>query len=336
MMRLPHLSVVIPTSNRVGTLEQCLKAVRASTFQDYELIVIDCGSQDATPAIARRYADRVIELDRVSSRSTARNRGVAAAEGEMIVNIDSDVVIRPDTLIRIAAYFSSHPEVDAVTGLLSKEHPHPDFFSQYKNLYMHYMFSQLPECVTFLYGSLYAFRKRAARPSGTLVRVADDTALGQQLAAEGKRIAFIRELEVLHRKRYDAWSLIRNDFRIPFDWARLFLVYNGWRQLGRNGVGFAHARIGQLVSVVIAPLIMLGGLLSLSGVWWLPWTGSLIACWLLLNLRFVAFLEKERGVKFGLLGCAWTFFDHLVMAMGIACGFVTALVSLTRHPARTR
>lgn len=330
---MPTVSVVVPAYNRADTIEACLRAVRASTFHDYELIVVDGGSRDGTSAIAHRYADRVMTLRGRPSRSQARNAGVAAAGGEVIVNVDADVVVRPQTLALIVDYFSSHREVDAVTGLLAKEQPHQDFFSQYKNLYMHYVFWQLPDRVTFLYGSIHAFRRRAARPYGAVAQVADDTALGQQLTAEGKRIAFVRDLEVVHLKRYDLWSLLANDFRIPFDWTVVFMSYSGWRQLGRRGTSFAHASTAQLASVMLAPSIVLAGVLALSDPVWFPAVVGLAACWLLLNLRFTAFLAKERGRVFGLLGCLWTFPDHLMMAAGIVCGFVYAMLKATmRRP----
>jgi len=53
----------------------------------------------------------------------------------------------------------AHPDCAALTGLLSKEHPNAGFFSQYKNLYMHYIFKKMSERVTFMYGSINAFRK---------------------------------------------------------------------------------------------------------------------------------------------------------------------------------
>lgn len=48
---MPHISVIVPVYNREKTLERCLKAIRASEYKDYELIVIDDASQDATSFI---------------------------------------------------------------------------------------------------------------------------------------------------------------------------------------------------------------------------------------------------------------------------------------------
>lgn len=322
---MPYVSVVVPAYNSEKTIERCLRGVRDSAYQDYELIVADSGSQDQTLSIAARYADRVITLEGKGGRKETRRSGLRAAKGRIIVNVDSDVVIKPDTLARIAAYFSHHEEVDALTGLLSKEHPHSDFFSQYKNLYMNYTFNKLPEKVTFLYGSIYALRRSVADlcdsdPAG--IKTADDTALGQKLVAEGKRISFLKDLEVIHLKRYDLLSFIKNDFQIPRDWAKIFLQYAGWGQLGKNQTGFAHSPKEQLVSILLAPVILFLCLGVLLGYPLIPGILLLTPAWFFLNLRFLRFLAEEKGILFALLSSLVTFLDHLVMAAGILCGWV--------------
>ncbi|HXV27891.1 MAG TPA: glycosyltransferase family 2 protein, partial [bacterium] len=153
------VSVIFPAYNAGASLKRCLKAVKASAFKDYELIVVDDGSRDSTPEIAKRYADEVFTHARNLGRSHARSNGIRRATGEILVFIDADVVIKPDALSKIVDYFKGHAETDALTGLLSKEHPNTDYFSQYKNLYMNYIFSRLPENVNFLFGSIFAIRR---------------------------------------------------------------------------------------------------------------------------------------------------------------------------------
>lgn len=322
-----YVSVIVPAYNSQNTIEKCLEAVRQSTYQNYELIVIDDGSIDATRSIARRYADKVIELHGNFQRSHARNSGIKAAKGEIIINIDSDIVIKPDTLIRIVNYFSKDQQIDALNGILSKEHPNPDFFSQYKNLYMNYIFSKLPEKVNFLYGSIHAIRRQAAQPYDVDIKIADDTALGQQLVCSGKRIAFLKNLEVIHFKKYDLFSFIKNDFQIPFDWAKIFLKYKGWKQLGRNKTGFAHSPKEQLISVILAPTIILLCLVALFGYSSLFLILLLILVWFLLNFRFLLFLKKEKGLFFGIIAFFLTFFDNIVMAIGILCGYIVFFIT---------
>jgi len=330
------LSIIVPTYNSEKTLKSCLTGIRNSHDKDYEVIVVDDGSVDeGTSLIAKEYADNVIEHRDNLGRSHARNTGVKHTQGDILLFIDSDVVIRPDTITKIKDYFHSHPEIDAVSGLLSTEHPHQNFFSQYKNLYMNYIFSKLPERVNFLYGSCHAVRRDALVPYGTDVKIADDTELGQRLVRRGSQIAFLRDLDVVHLKEYSFKSFVINDFRIPFDWANIFIRYRGWKQLNQNKTGYLHSPQEQLVSVVLAPVILLLSLVSfVFHSVWIP-TAMLGVLWYVLNHRFFVFMSKERGVTFGILSVFVTFFDHQVMALGIGAGLLAALFRKIRRWVRT-
>ena len=106
----PYLSVVVPVKNGQSVLPTMLGNLARSELprESWELIVIDDGSTDDSPAIASEYADLVIRLPgRSRGPGYARNRGVERARGECIVFLDADVVVRPDTLSRIAATMSS-------------------------------------------------------------------------------------------------------------------------------------------------------------------------------------------------------------------------------------
>lgn len=321
------LSVVIPAYQSASTLEACLQAVRASVFSDYEIIVVDSASQDQTPEIAKKYADQVIRLENKVERSHARSQGAQAAKGDIIVNIDSDVLVRPGTLGLIHAFFKEHPDADAVTGILSLEHPRANFFSQYKNLYMHFVFKDLPKRVTFLYGSIHAIRREARNFYISRAKVADDTALGQELVSSQRQITFLKTLEVIHLKGYNFGSWLRNDFQIPFDWAKIFVQYKGWKQLGRNKTGFAHASKKQLLSVLSAPAV-----LALFGAGHAQAAFYLMLGWLFLNSRFFVFLARQKGTLFSLAAGGVTFLDHLIMASGIFSGFIFSFIENRERP----
>ena len=323
-----QISVLVPTHQSGRTIEACLRAIRASTHPICELLVVDNASQDETCALAGGLADFVIRNPENLGQARSRNIGIQAARGEVIVCIDSDVVIPTDAVARIADYLTRHEDVDAVTGLLSKKHPNLGYFSQYKNLYMHFVFRDLPKRVGFLYGSIHAFRTRAAVPYDPTIRGAVDTALGQELIRRGRRIDFLRDLEVVHLKRHDLRSFLRNDFAIPYGWVQIFIHFSGWRQLGRGGTGFAHSPIWQLASVALAPLVI--GLVAASAcapkLAWMALLG--LSAWLALNARFLSFLRRERGTRFSLLAIPVTFLDQLTMASGVAAGMAVEILSL--------
>ncbi len=324
---MPNLSVIVPAYNSVKFIERCLTAIRSSSYKQYELIVVDDASQDGTLLVAEKYADKVIALPDNCGRNFARRKGIEAANTKIIVDIDSDVIIQPDALGKIAVYFDAHPEIDAVTGLLSNEHPNGDFFSQYKNLYMHYIFSKLPQSVTFLYGSICAMRRDVAVLCDNNYRLGEDTAYGQFLVSRGKKIVFLRDLETVHLKKYNFLTFIKNDFFIPFYWAGIFATFKGWKQLGKNKVGFAHSPIEQLVSVCLAPVMLL--FLPLSLVMNFPvklFILCVVLLWLGLNISFLRVLLNEKGVAFAIAATFVTFLDNIVMAFGIMCGFLSGLI----------
>lgn len=323
---MPHISVIVPAYNSGEHIEECLRAIKGSFYKDFELIVVDDGSGDTTRAIAKKYADTVVVHERNLGRGDARNNGLKLTHGEIVVNIDSDIVVEKDTLNKIADYFCGHPEVDALTGLLSLKHPNNNFLSQYKNLYMHYIFERLPERVNFLYASICAFRRPALQPYNPEYRSGIDTELGQRLRSHGRQIAFLRDLEVMHLKKYSPASFIKNDFQVPFYWARIFCAYRGWRQIGRDRTGFGHSPSSQLAGVALASLIpcfFFAGLLS--GRSHLLPISLLAGSWFALNIGFLSFLVRQKNVFFGVESAFLTLFDNMIMALGIISGFVSVL-----------
>lgn len=324
-INMPRVSVIVPCHNRSKTIALCLAAIQASVYKDYEIIVVDDHSNDDTAAIARGFTDRVITLSDNKGSGNARRTGIENSTSSILCFIDSDIIIKPGTLSTIVDFLDGHADVDAVTGLLSKEHPNRDLFSQYKNLYMNYTFSLLPQRVTFIFGSIYAMRRKTGHTDQGDLRYAPDTEYGQKLIGQGRIIAFLKDLEVVHLKEYTFLSLIKNDFLVPFSWGKIFIRFQGWQQLGKNKTGFAHAPSKQLVGVIIAPLL---GVLAAAGHFFPIANASaliLLALWLTLNAGFFFFLLKERGILFLLAGVVITFIDQIVMALGITAGFCSEL-----------
>jgi glycosyltransferase involved in cell wall biosynthesis len=322
------MSVIVPAFEGAAVIDQCLRSVRESSFRDYELIVVDDGSRDGTAEVAGGYADLLIEHEANLGRHAARCDGFRAARGEIVTHLDQDVLIPPETLGRIEDYLAAHPDVVAVTGLLSPRHPDPDFLSEYKNLYMHHVFSNLDPDVDFLYGSLFAVRRDAFHRYGLAQADFDshDTGWGQRIAAAGGRIELLRDLEVVHLKKFSFGSFVRNDFCIPYQWAQIFVAFEGWQGLRKRKTGFAHASWRQLGAIALSYATLVAAVCAVF------WSVALVAlaiiagAWLLVHLRFFRFVAREKGFLYACGGIALTFLDNLVMGAGIASGFARALV----------
>jgi glycosyltransferase involved in cell wall biosynthesis len=99
----PTFSVILPTHNRAGLVARAITSVLEQSTRDLELIVIDDGSTDHTPAVLDAIDDprlRVIRLDRAGGAAAARNHGLDAARGEYVSFQDSDDVWLPEKLER--------------------------------------------------------------------------------------------------------------------------------------------------------------------------------------------------------------------------------------------
>lgn len=94
------VSVIVPVFNRETEIGRCIESIRNQTLRNIEIIVVDDGSTDNTPAVLREINDKRVRV--ISQENTgqgiARNRGIAAASGQYIAFVDSDDTIEPHML----------------------------------------------------------------------------------------------------------------------------------------------------------------------------------------------------------------------------------------------
>jgi glycosyltransferase involved in cell wall biosynthesis len=120
-----ELSVVVPTYNRSAVLERCLAALQrqAETTPPYEIIVVDDGSRDDTPARVEAVADgrvQYVRHERNRGRSATRNTGLRRARGAIVVMIDDDIIVERGYLrAHAAAHLAAGDAHVAVIGNLS-------------------------------------------------------------------------------------------------------------------------------------------------------------------------------------------------------------------------
>lgn len=98
------VSVCIPTYNRKRYLQETLESIRAQTYRDYEIVIVDDGSTDGTEEMIRRLEYPVrYHWQENAGDAAARNALIELAEAEFITFIDSDDMLMPDTLQRLIA-----------------------------------------------------------------------------------------------------------------------------------------------------------------------------------------------------------------------------------------
>lgn len=115
-MNNPQISVIVPVYNTEKWLRRCVDSILAQTFTDFELLLIDDGSTDGSPAICDEYAQRDSRIkvfyQKNSGVSAARNSGLDHARGEWILFVDADDYLYEDALDNLLR----KPQADLIVG----------------------------------------------------------------------------------------------------------------------------------------------------------------------------------------------------------------------------
>jgi GT2 family glycosyltransferase len=321
----PALSVVLPAFNSGRTLASAVGALRAGTFTDFELIVVDDGSDDDTPdVIARLRPDVHLRSTPNQGPAAARNRGAAAARAPVLFFTDADVCVGPDTLARVAAAFRE-PALQSLVGLYTLGHPHGNLASLYKNAWIHHTYARAPERIEWFFTAVGAVRTDVFRRLGGFTPRfrreggGSDVEFGQRLVASGIAIRLDQALQVTHHRRFTLRSLLQNDFRRAAGWTALALGRaGGLRHAASRGV--ANVRPGFAASALLALALCAGLPVAASGAQAAAAWGGAALVYLWLNRTFLRFAWRSfgagRAAGFALLGFA----DHVACALGMAAG----------------
>lgn len=107
-----RVSIVVPAYNAERWLGETLDSVLAGQYQDFEIVVVDDGSRDATAAVAQARGAKVRVLRQANAgMSAARNAGIAASTGEFVALLDADDLWHPHKLALQVAALDAHPDV---------------------------------------------------------------------------------------------------------------------------------------------------------------------------------------------------------------------------------
>ncbi len=225
-----RVSVVIPARNCPEQLRFCLDRLSTSTDERYELIVADDASTDDTAQVAEDYQAQVVRLEQRAGPAGARNRGAQLATGEILYFIDADTGVHPPNIGAVIEAFEQDPGLHALFGSYDTEPTEPNFISQYRNLFHHFVHQQGQEQASTFWSGCGAmlrevYEEHGGFDPGLYDRPSiEDIELGARLVKAGQRIAVKKHIQVTHLKRWTLWGTIRTDvFDRGIPWTRLIL-----------------------------------------------------------------------------------------------------------------
>jgi GT2 family glycosyltransferase len=309
------VSIIVPIHHAADTFTLCLVSLLPAVSYPHELIVVADGPAPELTRLARQCRVKVVQLAQAGGPARARNRGAAEAKGDILLFIDSDVLVPPDIIKHVVAEFERDASLTALIGSYDSKPTAPNFLSQYRNLLHHYTHQNSAIDIKTFWAGCGAVRCQPFRAVGGFDEAftqpaIEDIELGYRLTAAGYAIRIVKSLQVTHLKTWRLYTMLSTDFwQRALPWTRLLLRQP---QFENNLNIDTRGRI----SVALFYLVLL--LLPLLYFW--PIIGVAAAGILLLllgvNQHFYHFLYKERGLLFATTAVPyhWLYFGYSGLA----------------------
>lgn len=287
------IAVIIPAYNSAEMLEQTLRALKTSVRPPDETWVVDDASTDMTADVAKESGASVLSMARNVGPSACRNHAAVRVKSSILIFLDADTWVHPDTIQRLEEHLLADPGLGAVIGAYDDAPHHGGAVSQCRNLSHCYVHRRgQSSALTFWSGCgavrrdmflrLGGFNERYRRPS------IEDIELGYHMTGAGERILLDPSIVVKHAKHWTITSAVITDIRdrgIP--WVVLLLekrhMPNDLNISLKNR--FSTAIVGVALLCLLAsfhsPLFLLPALL-------------LVLTALLLHLGLFRFIYRQR------------------------------------------
>jgi GT2 family glycosyltransferase len=256
-----RLSIIVPFHSNLEQLGRSLAALRRAGHalpehaELAEIIVVADGSSEDPTALARENGARVLAIAGPQGPAVARNHGAASASGDLLVFVDTDVVVSASALAQFAALFTGR-DAAAAFGAYDETPADPGFISTCRNLshsFIHQRSNR--EAHTFwaglgavrrqIFAAVGGFDERLAKPS------VEDIDLGYRIRTAGFRIRLDPRIQGTHLKRWTFRSSVVSDIRdrgVP--WTQLLKRYDSMKS-------DLNITVAYRVCVVMAYLLVL-------------------------------------------------------------------------------
>lgn len=229
----PFLSVIIPSYNPTVVFDECLASVAIACRElpdQVEVYVIDDCSKEPFINRVESHGFHYVRMLQRSGAGATRNHGAQLATGSILLFIDYDVVVPPNSFKQVLDHFDNDLQLTALSARPAIDNGIPGFFNAYKCLFSYNLFNRTPRNVCYIWTSFAAIQTNAFHRAGgfaTHYKYAgwEDVEMGLSLSSLGYRIINTDLIEVTHKHHYNLKSLIKNDWKRVADYMKL-LIHN--------------------------------------------------------------------------------------------------------------
>jgi len=313
------ISVIVPAHNAEETLARCLAALEAQSLShgQYEVIVVDDGSTDRTADIAQRHSVRLIRQANAGP-AAARNRGAAAAQGELLLFTDADCAPAPDWIERMVEPFHD-PEVAGAKGVYRTRQR--ELVARFVQLEYETKYARMARQnhIDFVDTHSAAYRRDvflandgfdALFPTASV----EDQEFSFRLARKGYQLVFVPQAAVYHLHDTTPGEYWQRKFGIGY-WKALLLRWHPER-----AVRDSHTPQVLKVQIGLVGLLCLSLLLAL---FWTPalWAAPATAALFFLSAASFLLLLVRRDPAVAVVAPFLLLVRALALGSGLGAGF---------------
>ncbi len=317
------ISVIIPNRNGEATIERCLEAAFASHYSNFEVIVVDDFSTDASIELIKKFPCKLVRLEKHSGVSKARNAGAKAARGEVLFFIDSDCLLKSDALA-LANKTMLESGAEVVGGTYTKVPYLKNFFDSFQSIYVNYVETKHSE-PDYLAAHCMAIDARVFRELGGFVEDSfigftasvEDIEFSHRLRKAGHKLLLNPRIQVQHIFNFTLFGSLRNAAKKTKYWT-MYHVYNR-DFLSDSGASSAELKVNVAGYFSSAALVALY-FVSKNAIF-LSVVPIVITANLFFNRRLLAAFY-EAGAKFALLALAYY---ALLYPLAVGAGVIAGL-----------
>ena len=320
------ISVIIPNRNGAAMIGKCLAAALASRYDNFEMIVVDDGSEDDSVEIIGRYPCRLVRLERHGGAAMARNAGAREARGSILFFTDADCLLQPDTLA-VASETLARAGPNAVVGGTYTPLPHDRrFFSIFQSAFIHYCETKNPQRPDYLATHALAIPAHVFRQSGgfreEFLPILEDVEFSHRLRRMGYSLVINPALQVQHIFDFSLFRSLANAVIKTKYWT-LYSIRNGdlLADSGTASLGLKLNGAVYFLSLLLALLFLVTGF-----VLFLFALAAAVALNLYGNWGLLRAFYDTGGMRFALGAAAYYLLLYpLAVGMGACAGVMKYL-----------
>ncbi|OGW44886.1 MAG: hypothetical protein A2132_02650 [Nitrospirae bacterium RBG_16_43_11] len=310
------ISVIIALYNADKAIGKCLESVYASSYKDYEVIVVDDRSTDNSYEVAGKFPCKLLRLDNNSGPAHARNIGVKHSRGGILFFIDSDTELDNRALELLSETFNDDEGIVAIVGLPRKKSLSKGLAPEYNALKNHYTLAVADKYSDYFSSQVGAVRRETFLAVGgfdTRFKGADveDIEFGMRLP-KGKTVV---HKDVLVGHHFPGFlSIARKYFRRSIMLSRVVR--------GNKKMCGAHASFMRTFLTLIALISFVSTFALLFNPKFIIAPFCLFFIFLIGNSGLFSFISREKGFLFMLVSVFYEYVFSVIIGIGGITGII--------------